>query len=212
MDGVTVSTAEAWRAVEREHVLPAAVETGEPPADAIRALSVEDAYRRLSDMDDVTLGVDRAEFGALYAERATEVYQEQATLLEGFRSILSRLRAEDQQLGLVSASRRDWVEMVLDRFGLEDEFDVIVSADDIDGPAKPDPAIYEQATAELDVEPVRATAVEDSAHGVAAATEAGLYCIALRGAGNETTDLSAADMVVEDPPALRTGLLERIDK
>jgi HAD superfamily hydrolase (TIGR01509 family) len=206
MDGVTVETAAAWSEIERKHVLPRAVATGSPPPDAIRALGVDDAYDRLRSLDGVTLAVDREAFAALYDERVDEVYRERATLMPGYRDLLETLTGDGLGLGLVSASQRAWVEIVLDRFELRDAFDTVVGADDIDGPSKPDPEVYEEAADSLGVAPERTVAVEDSPHGIAAATAADMYCIALRGDGNATADLSAADSVVDGPGALRSEL------
>jgi HAD superfamily hydrolase (TIGR01509 family) len=206
MDGVTVETAAAWYEIERNHILPRAIETGSPPPDAIRALGVDDAYDQLQSLDGITLAVDRETFTALYEERVDEVYRERATLMPGYRDLLERLASDGLVLGLVSASQRAWVETVLDRFELHDAFDGVVGADDIDGPSKPDPGIYEHAAERLGVTPKRTVAVEDSPHGIAAATAAGMYCIALRGNGNAEADLSAADTVVTEPAALRAEL------
>jgi beta-phosphoglucomutase-like phosphatase (HAD superfamily) len=49
-------------------------------------------------------------------------------------------------------------------------------------------------------------AVEDSPHGIAAATDAGMFCIALRGDGNAEADLTSADVIAEDSEALRRAL------
>jgi HAD superfamily hydrolase (TIGR01509 family) len=206
MDGVTVATAAAWSEIERKHILPRAVETGDPPPDAIRALSVADAYDRLQALEEVSLSVDRDAFTALYQERVEEIYREQATLMPGYHDLLDWLRDKRLALGLVSASKRAWVEVVLDRFQLHDTFDVVLGADDVDGPSKPDPTMYERAAALLEVKPTRVVAVEDSPHGIAAATDAGMFCIALRGDGNAEADLTSADVIAEDSEALRRAL------
>ncbi|RXK47854.1 HAD family hydrolase [Halorientalis pallida] len=206
MDGVTVETAAAWYEIERNHVLPSAIATGNPPPDAIRALGVDDAYDRLRSLDGITLAVDRETFRALYEERVDEVYRERATLMPGYLDLLETLAFDGLALGLVSASQRAWVEIVLDRFDLHDAYDRVVGADDIEGPSKPDPGIYEHAAERLGVAPKQTVAVEDSPHGIAAATAAGMYCIALRGDGNAEADLSAADTVVTEPVALRSEL------
>jgi len=206
MDGVTVETAAAWRRIEQTEILPAATRSG-APADTIRALSVADAYARLAAMEEVDLTVDAQGFERLYTEHAAEVYRDRACLMDGYRGLLERLRAGGLALGLVSASRRAWVEMVLDRFDLGGAYDTVVSASDIDGPAKPDPGIYRAAAERLGLPSGRCLAVEDSTHGVAAATDAGTTCLALRGDGNADSDLSAASAVVESPAELRAELL-----
>lgn len=216
MDGVTVETASVWSEIERDHVLPNSVETNgddethAEALDVIRGMNVNDAYDRLVSMDGVSLNVNRDGFDALYKEKGDYVYHERATLMEGYHDIVSSLSSDGRPVGLVSASRRDWVEKVLDRFELHGYFDTVVSADDIDGPSKPDPTTYEQAAASIGVEPERSVAVEDSPHGIAAAVGAGMRCVAFRGDGNNDTDLSEAHEVVDSPSELHKTLLDGV--
>ena len=206
MDGVTVTSANAWRTLEREAILPAAADGVD--VESIRALSVADSYDRLKADESVTMHVDREEFLGLYDEHAEEVYHERADLMDGYEQFVTDLRKAGLGVGLVSASCREWVEMVLDSFALHDSYDVVLSADDVDGPSKPEPTPYLQAAAELGVDPERCLVVEDSIHGIESARAAGAYCIALRGAGNRTTDLSRADAIAEDPAELRETVFE----
>jgi len=204
MDGVTVDTAGAWRTLEESEILPAA---SDPTVDisTIRARSVDDTYDKLQGMDDIDLRVDREELWELYDEHAQTVYGERATLFEGYRELLDAIDAGGYSIGLVSASPRRWVQVVLDRFDLEARYDVIVTSTDIDGPSKPDPTTYRVAAAELGVDPGRCLVIEDSPHGIESATRAGAYCLGLRGDGNADLDLSRADEIVE-PDDLRGRL------
>ncbi len=208
MDGVTVETATIWRELERTEVLPAAVD-GPVPYDEVRALSVTDAYDRLASLDDVNLTVSAEEFDDLYDRHARLVYRERATLLEGYETLLADIRAAGRKTGLVSASRREWVEMVLDRFDLVEAYDVVVSASDFEGPSKPDPTTYLLAARAVETEPGACLVVEDSPHGIESAVAAGMSCLALRGAGNAEEDLSAADEIVASASELRAAMTER---
>lgn len=207
MDGVTVETASVWRDLEENQILPAAV-VDDPPIEKVRGLSVTDAYQRLDELDGVELAVSAEEFDALYDDNAAEVYRERATLLTGYVDLLDDLRSEGHATGLVSASRREWVEMVLDRFDLHKRFDVVVSSSDVEGPSKPDPKSYRVAAEKLGIEPEECIVVEDSPHGIDAAVDAGMYCIALRGAANADNDLSRANRVVMSAAELRAVLAE----
>ncbi|WP_436901061.1 HAD family hydrolase [Halovenus halobia] len=207
MDGVTVETATVWRDLEQNEILPAAV-AGEPPIEKVRGLSVTDAYDRLSTLDGTEVTVSAEEFDALYDDNAAAVYRERATLMDGCVELLEDLQAEKYATGLVSASRREWVEMVLDRFDLDGLYDVVVSSSDFEGPSKPDPTTYRVAAEKLGVEPEECMVIEDSPHGIDAAAEAGMYCIALRGAGNADSDLSRANRIVMSTSELRAVLAE----
>ena len=50
----------------------------------------------------------------------------------------------------------------------------------VGGICKPDPAIYLYAADKLGVNPHECIAIEDSAHGIAAARDAGMYCIGIK--------------------------------
>ncbi|MDZ7849532.1 MAG: HAD-IA family hydrolase [Halodesulfurarchaeum sp.] len=91
----------------------------------------------------------------------------------------------------------------------DDEFDVVLADDDVDGESKPSPVPYRLAAESIGIEPATAIAVEDSHHGVESAVRAGMECIALCGAGNRESDMSAADAIVEDAAALRKLLEAR---
>lgn len=211
MDGVTVDTAVEWRRLERTEILPAITEDSVPPSE-IRARNVEDIYEYLASTEEYTPTVTRDEFLQEFDRWAAEIYQDRAQLLDGYRNLLETLRNREVAVGLVSASPRRWVEMVLDRFELTGEFDLVQAADDVKGASKPDPLPYRRAAESIGVDPERAIAVEDSRHGVEAAVRAGMECIALRGAGNRDSDLSVADAIVEDPATLRQALEARLPR
>lgn len=208
MDGVTVETATVWRRLEENEILPAAV-TGEIPFDAVRALSVSDAYDELAERDTVELTVSAEEFDGLYDTHAQEVYYDRATLMDGYERLLTDIEETGHATGLVSASRRGWVDMVLDRFGLTEAYDVVVSATDFDGPSKPDPTTYRLAAERLGTQPAACLVVEDSPHGIESAVAAGMTCLALRGDGNAEADFSGADGVVSSPEQLRAAMVKR---
>lgn len=211
MDGVTVDTAAHWRRVEHTEILPSITEEPVPPA-VIRARSIVDTYDHLANADAYTLTVSREAFLEQYDQWATEIYGDRAQLLAGYRELIETIRTRGMAVGLISASPRRWVEMVLDRFELEDEYDLVLAADDIDGASKPSPTPYIRAAETLGLDPGDAIAIEDSRHGVEAAVQAGMYCIALRGDGNRDSDLSRADAVVTDAASLRDTLVGRLPK
>jgi HAD superfamily hydrolase (TIGR01509 family) len=150
--------------------------------------------------------VSKEAFVAKYEERAESLYGEDVDLTPGTRALFDDLRAAGRAVGIVSSSPRSWIDAVRERFDL-DPLDLVVSADDIDGPGKPEPDSYEYAAAELGVAPAACVVVEDSPNGIAAAVRAGAFTVAYRSTHNAELDLSEADTVVENPDALRSLLL-----
>jgi len=112
--------------------------------------------------------------------------------------VLDWLDAADEldiPVGIASSSPIDWVERHLDRLGLLERFACFACCNEVI-PAKPDPTSYRLACEALDADPVRSIAVEDSPHGIAAATGAGLFTVAVPHGLTSDLDLSRADLVV----------------
>jgi HAD superfamily hydrolase (TIGR01509 family) len=97
----------------------------------------------------------------------------------GALELLRAVRAAGVPVGLASNSSREFVDRALAVAQLANgQFDVVLSADDVDAP-KPAPDLYLAACAALGAAPERAAALEDSPPGVASARAAGMYVIAV---------------------------------
>jgi beta-phosphoglucomutase-like phosphatase (HAD superfamily) len=117
-------------------------------------------------------------------------------LRSGVREWLDDARDRGLSLGIVSSNDRRWIRHHLDRLEIGDRWGAIVAADGDAGRAKPNPVLYREALAELGVDAPGAIAIEDSPHGIAAAKEAGLFCVAVPNEVTQTLDLTAADLVI----------------
>jgi len=204
MDGVLVDSEDYWIPYEKAELLP---EAGLGDLDVAEITGMN--YREIHDYLDAEYGVtmDRDEFLGWYEDTAERIYGEDVTLLPGAESLLADLRSEGADVAIVSSSPPDWIARVRERFGLD--VDAVVSADTIDGPGKPEPAVYERAAAELGVDPARVTAVEDSGHGIEAAGRAGMHVVGFKHGADDDTDRSDADYVADTPADLREHLLDR---
>ena len=207
MDGVVVDSEDYWHAAEREELLPAVLSGEVPDLDEITGMPYREIYDHLDAHYETT--VSKAEFVQLYDETAETVYRERVELLDSFQEIREAAREAGVPVGLVSSSPPDWMGYVLERFGLE--FDLVLSDDDVPGPGKPEPHIYEAAAERLEVAPENCVAVEDSRNGSLAAERAGMTVVGYRVQHNAETDLSASDVVCAGSNELREELLSRLD-
>lgn len=107
-------------------------------------------------------------------------------------------------LGVASSSGSDWVRSHLARLGLDGHFPVVSCADP-GIPGKPDPTVYRLACAGLGVEPRAAVAIEDSTHGVRAAIDAGMRCIAAPGPITRNMDFTRATVHVQSLAEVSPG-------
>lgn len=207
MDGVVVDSEDYWHPAERDELLPAVLEGEQPALDEITGMPYREIYEYLDANYETT--VSAAEFVALYDETAERIYRERVDLLPGFSEIREAAREAGVPVGLVSSSPPGWMGAVLDRFDLA--FDLTLSDDDVPGPGKPEPGIYEAATDRLGVTAADCVAVEDSRNGTLAAQRAGMTVIGYRVEHNAETDLSACDVVCAGPNELRETLLGRLE-
>jgi len=94
----------------------------------------------------------------------------------GVVKMLQRAKELGLKIGLASSSTCEWVVNHLARLGLLGYFEVLTARDDVKR-TKPAPDLYLMAVEWLGVKPNEAVAFEDSMHGLAAAKQAGLYCV-----------------------------------
>lgn len=106
-------------------------------------------------------------------------------LYPGVETFIKKLHSIDLVLGLVTETDRAAVDLVLTRSQLAQYFSIIVTEDDC-ATSKPDPAGYylaveraQQQYPQLQIEPQRCLAIEDSLVGIAAAKAAGIQVVGI---------------------------------
>ncbi|MGH3698306.1 MAG: HAD-IA family hydrolase [Pseudonocardiaceae bacterium] len=115
----------------------------------------------------------------------------------GAAELIGALRAEGVAIAVATTGTGDWVLPLLDMlFGI-DVFDVVVTGSDVTE-LKPDPAVYLETLARLDMASPGVVAVEDSANGVQAAVSAGLQCVAVVNGYTRDQNLSGAVAVLDE--------------
>jgi len=175
LDGVLVESEGAWDAARRALV----DETGGTwRGDATRAMlgmSAPEWSRYLHE----ELGVPLApgEIDRRVVERVLEEYRAALPLLPGALTAVRAL-AVSWPLGLASSSNRVVIDEVLRLAGLEAEFAVTVSSEEVSR-GKPAPDVYLAAIEALGVAAGSAVAIEDSANGLRSAAAAAMRVVAV---------------------------------
>lgn len=115
------------------------------------------------------------EFIAQVSREGHETFLESVHLVEPFEHVVEVARAHHGRLpmAVVSGGPRVAVLASLRAVGIEELFDLVVTADDVPA-GKPAPDAYLRAMADLGVDPARCVAYEDSASGMTSAREAGI--------------------------------------
>lgn len=175
MDGTLVDTEDLWWAACAEVALGLGAPLGDDDREALFGLPVEDAAVHVTDRAGGGPG-PRA-VAALLTDAFTRRIESGVTTLPGAVALLESLRAAGIPAGLVSASPRPVVDMVLETVGGH-RFRLSVAAGD-SARNKPAPDPYLAAAARLGVDPAACVAIEDSPTGIASARAAGCAVIAV---------------------------------
>ena len=178
-----------------------------PFGASITAQEYEHDYAGLPALDNGAQSVARFGLSATAEQlaqakfAATRAYlQDRAfPLMPGVREALAHWRGRFR-LGVVTGARTFAVHNTLHKHGLADGFECVVSADDVER-TKPDPSCYRLALQRMGLPAHAVMAVEDTAHGVEAATGAGLRCIAIPTPLSAGHDFSKAYVVLPDMAA-----------
>jgi HAD superfamily hydrolase (TIGR01509 family) len=160
--------------------------------DWARGIGTRDGFDPYALLEELTARtLDRETIRSVRRPRNLELLLN-LPLMPGVLERLDEAKSLGLRVGLASSADSDWVCGHLERFALLDRFDALVCAGSTLA-AKPYPAVYQRALADLGVLAGAAIAFEDSPNGIAAAKAAGVYCLAVPNELTSRLDLSAAN-------------------
>ncbi len=194
MDGVIVNSEAEWKSLEAAYFRELAPAWTSAHDERAVGLGVEDLHRFLVKEFDVA--IPKNEFLAHCDITARKVYEQRVECAVGFLDLARELKHRGIKTAIASSSPAHWIKMVVDRFSLTPLLDTIVSADDVGGRTKPNPDIYLEAAARLNIPTIECLAIEDSSIGLLAAKRAGMKVAAFRNGHNDAQDLASADFVL----------------
>jgi HAD superfamily hydrolase (TIGR01509 family) len=175
LDGVLLDSEQRWNEMKRE----VAEEwggrwRGSAAHDMMGMSSPEwSAYMR----DQLRVPRDPTAINAEVVRRLDASYREDLPLLPGAVDVVRALGAR-WPLGLASSSNREVIDAVLRFAGIEGDFRVTLSSEQVER-GKPAPDVYLEVARLLGVAPDRTVAIEDSSNGIRSAAAAGMPVIAV---------------------------------
>jgi mannitol-1-/sugar-/sorbitol-6-/2-deoxyglucose-6-phosphatase len=101
-----------------------------------------------------------------------------AVLPAGVAEVISLFTARGLPMAIASSSNMKIINAVIDKLALRKHFNVIHSAE-FEADGKPDPAIYFSTAKELNLDPGKCLAIEDSLNGLKAAISAGMKTVVI---------------------------------
>ena len=148
------------------------------------------------------------------AEAKEANFRERAGSLEpfpGLRDFVANGRKRGMGIALVTNAPKENVYAVLRALELEDAFEPVILAEDLDA-GKPDPSPYEAALCAFGISASEAVAFEDSPSGISSSLAAGIPTVGIAST-HDPTDLEelGVDLVVRDftEPKLKAFMEER---
>lgn len=139
--------------------------------------------------------IDHAEI----VDRKHTVYQEMLSAAKAIPGAMDAIQhfGSSVRIGLVTSSATSEQKRVFSLLGLRDEFEVIITADDIER-AKPHPDPYLKAIERLGLPASSCLVIEDSVLGIQSAADAGCYVVGLVGTfARSMLEESRADLVID---------------
>lgn len=178
MDGVLIDSESAWV----------------PHQDAFStSLFGADIYKKIGSTIGLTVDtiykaaqkhgfrLDKDEYYRIYDKQAAVIYAE-AQPMPNLMILLNYLRDNGFKVGIVSSSRQNWIEIVLNKLDITSFFDVVLSLNNrSDLNPKPDADGYTFAMKKMNVLPTNTVILEDSNAGIVSAKASGAYTVAYRG-------------------------------
>ena len=208
LDGVIVDSEQVWDDVREQLAQERGGRWHEGAQTAMMGMSSPEwsAYMH----DEIGLPESPEEINAVVVARMLARYRERLPLIDGPVEAARRL-APAFRLGVASSSNRPLIEAVLERAGIADLFDAVVSSEEVAG-GKPAPDVYLEAMRRLGAEPARTAAIEDSSNGIRAAHAAGMRVIALPNSHYPPAKdaLALAAAVLSSPDELTAALVRSL--
>jgi HAD superfamily hydrolase (TIGR01509 family) len=128
-------------------------------------------------------------------ERYVRNLRKEVTAMPYIHDLLRMLKG-NFRIGLATNSRLREVEIIFDRLGFHEFFDIKLARNHIKN-VKPHPEIYLKGAEIFKVHPCECVVFEDSIVGITAAKSAGMKCIAIVNTYS-AQDLKSADVIIND--------------
>lgn len=175
MDGVLIDSESAWIPCQTTFSTNLFGKKIYEKIGSTIGLSIDTIYQRAQQHG---FAMNMEEYYAIYDAQASSIYSVAMTT-NGLAELISFLKSSGYSLGLVSSSRRKWIDMVLTKLQLGNPFNCVISLNDEKHiRPKPAPDGYITAMDMLGAEPEQTIILEDSNSGISSALASGAYTIA----------------------------------
>jgi len=175
MDGVLVNSEQTWYKYGSEFLNTLFGKNVLAKMGELIGITIDEEYELATSYG---FRMSKDEFYRRYDEQALGMYSK-SIITQNIDSLLQTLKNMGYKIALVSASRKLWIDQVLQRISSKDLFDYVLSLNGrVDLKPKPHPDGYTEAIKILSASPQKTIILEDSNRGIAASKAAGAFTIA----------------------------------
>jgi len=177
MDGVLIDSEHLWQQTEKAIFGELGFELTDELLVQTRGLRTEEMMAHWSARFPMD-GTDTVSLMEEYDARMVETMLREVPLMEGARELIGFFRNKGLPVALATCSTHAHIDAVMEKHGLRDSFDLLVSAaSNMQG--KPHPEVYLHTAEKLKIDPTHCLAFEDSFYGLVAAKAARMKVVAM---------------------------------
>ena len=211
MDGVLVDSEPFWQRTEKQIFAELGIELTPDLLQQTRGLRTEEMVQHWKSRFPLD-SVPSEELMKRYDEHMVKVMHTEVQMMDGAEEAIRFFHQKGLPVALASCSTHAHIDAVLDRFGLRDYFDLVVSAaDKMQG--KPHPEVYLKTASKLGVDPSYCLAIEDSFFGLISAKAARMKVVALPDPSDyEDPRFGAADLRIRSLREINDEFFEKLQK
>ena len=176
MDGILIDSERHWQLTERAIFAALGIELTDALLVQTRGLRTEEMVAHWSSRYPLD-GVNPQRLMETYDRQMVETMKREVPLMEGARELIGMFRDMGLPVALATCSTQAHIDAVMEKHGLRESFDLLVSAEKM--PGKPHPEVFLRTSALLKADPTRCLVFEDSFFGLIAAKAARMKVVAM---------------------------------
>lgn len=195
MDGTLFDSMTLWRRLMPDYLKTHGIVLPKEVHKAMQGYTLGQVVEAVAALYHEHLDVE--EMFAYYDRRLKEAYGSQVVFKPYALEYLQFLRAKNRRLALVTTTDRIYVDVLFERLGLHDYFEVILTIADV-GAGKNRPDIYHEAARRLQLEARDCVVFEDALFALETARAAGYATVGVEDHGHvdEATLKAHCDLMI----------------
>ena len=210
MDGILIDSEPFWRRAEMEVFGNVGCPLTEDDCRRTTGLSVIEVVKYWDERRGFSQKMSHNTIAQQIRAGVIRQVEESGEAKPGILAALQKLSAQGIPIGLASGSEYQIITAVVDKLGIREYFQAIVSTEEFPL-GKPHPAVYLEACSRLALPSTTVVAIEDSVNGMVAAKAARMLCVVIPELhGSIDPRFRLADAILSSAEELSDGLWESL--